>query len=120
MKITELFEEDLFEMSNLTKAETGLDVTVWASVKTHPAGSRIKVNLDSSLSFNRSSNFSVSISDNPTVVAGDTEKNIIKKLGVKRLNDVYTWVKLNKDVLTDYWDSKISTKQLMDRVQKLK
>jgi hypothetical protein len=120
MKVEELFEEDLFEMSNLTKAETGLDVTIWVSVKSHPAGPRIKVNLDSSLSFNRDSNFSVSISDNPTVVAGDTEKNIIKKLGTKKLEDVYDWVKLNKNVLDDYWNSKISTKQLLDLIQELK
>ena len=118
MKLNEI-RQDLFEMSNLTKDETNLAMTVWVSVKLHSSGPRIKVNFDASLSFNEKNNFSVSISDNPCVVAGGTEKNIIDKVGSRKLEDVYDWVKLNKDTLEKYWKFEISTKEMLNRIKAL-
>jgi len=119
MKLNELFgEEDddyLFEMSNLQKHDTGLDKTVWVSVKKHSAGPSIKVNFDNSLRFDDNKNFSVSIDAQPRVVAGDTEENVIKKIGKNSLDDIYDWVLLNKDVLLKYWNSKISTREMLNK-----
>lgn len=120
MKVKELFEEEhLFEMSNLSKNTTGLDRTIWVSVKIHSSGPRIKVNYDNSLSFNTSNNFSVSISENPRVVAGDTEENVIKKIGKNSLEDIFDWIKLNKTALEKYWNFQIDTLELLRTLKTL-
>jgi len=116
----QLNEEDLFEMSNLTKDETGLELTVWVSVKQHSSGPRVKVNFDSSLTFDKGNNFSVSISNEPFVVAGGTEKEIKKRIGAKKLDDVYDWVAQNSEVLLKYCNDEISTKKMTDEIKELK
>jgi hypothetical protein len=124
MKLIDLFEDDneqyLFEMAILSKEETGLDKTIYASPKQHSSGPRIKVNFDNSLVFDKGYNFSVTISrDDPQVVAGDTEKNVIKKIGAAELQDIYDWVILNYDALIEYWENKSSTKHFLDKLQSI-
>ena len=120
MKNEDLFEDaHLFEMSNLQKEDTGLDKTIWVSVKLHSSGPRIKVNYDNSLRFNERNNFSVSISESPLVIAGDTEENVIKKIGKQSLDNIYDWVILNRVVLLNYWNSKISTREMLATIQEI-
>jgi hypothetical protein len=120
MKIVEILEvEDLFEMSNLQKDDTGLSKTVWVSVKLHSTGPIIKVNFDNSLRFDDKNNFSVSIDNNPKVVAGGSEEVIIRKIGANELSDVYDWVKLNQPILLAYWNSKISTRTMLNNIRSL-
>jgi hypothetical protein len=120
MKVTELLEvEDLFEMSNLQKEDTGLSKTIWVSVKLHSSGPRIKVNFDNSLRFDDSNNFSVTIDNNPRVVAGGTEELIIRKIGAEELSDVYDWVKLNQPTLLAYWNGEISTRNMLNNIRSL-
>lgn len=118
MKLEEI-RQDLFEMANLTRDETGLDRTIWVSVKSHSVGPRIKVNFDNSLRFNEGNNFSVSISHNPNVVAGGTEEQIIRKIGSKKLDDVYDWIILNETALLEYWNCEISTKVLFAKLKEI-
>lgn len=120
MRVADILEvEDLFEMSNLQKDDTGLSKTVWVSVKLHSTGPRIKVNFDNSLRFDDRNNFSVSIDNTPRVVAGGSEEFIIRKIGVDELSDVYDWVKLNQVPLLAYWNSEISTRTMLNNIRSL-
>jgi hypothetical protein len=118
MKLEKIFESSfLFEMSNLSKEDTGLDKTIWVSVKNHSSGPRIKVNYDNSLKFDNNYNFSVSISDDPKVISGNTEENVIKKIGKSTLEDIFDWILLNQEILLKYWNSEITTREMLNSIK---
>ncbi len=94
-----LFEDMLSEMANLRQKATGLPVNIWISSKEPSHGPRIKVQNNYLLNLQASNFFSVSISDEPKVVAGD-----IGNLSSKDLQSVYKWVILYKDDLLDVWN----------------
>jgi hypothetical protein len=110
VKIIQTPTEDLFEFSNLIQADTGLPMVVWVSVKLHSAGARVKVQKDDSTKINPNNTFSVSISDEPRIVAGEYNDN-------KNLEQLYGWIILNKDVLLQYWNFEISTKEMLEKIK---
>lgn len=91
----------LQEISNLNKKYTGLSKgfvwigTKFAYGKQIQHGARIKYTDEN----NRNYKISVSISDNPKVVAGK-ESSIPEK----NLKELDKWIKLNKKKLLDYWE----------------
>lgn len=122
MKIMEWFHanENFFGMAaNLSGQTTGLSQTVWILVKANTFGPRIKVSYDNSLRFDNNNIFSISISDNPQVVAGNTEENVIKQIGKSNLDDIFDWVKLNKVVLEKYWNSNIDTQEILNLLKRV-
>ena len=58
-------------------------------------GARIKYTYENNTSFK----ISVSISDNPEVVAGKEDS-----VSTKNLKELYKWVRINKTKLLDYWE----------------
>jgi len=97
-----IFEDSLFEMSNISPRDTNLPVVVWVFEKGKSKhGPRVKV-MTHPGKMNLAETVSISVSDNPEVVAGE-------KLDPEIFNLVKKWVILNKKVLLDYWNNKLYT-----------
>ncbi len=106
-------EESLFEMANLRQSSTGLPMVIWVSEKGHAQhGPRIKVSKTHSHKANVTDAISVSISDEPEIVAGEG-------LSTRDFNSVKNYIKLNKDVLLDYWYGEIDTAELISKLKKV-
>jgi hypothetical protein len=110
----ELVERELLgDMVNYRKKTTGVDNTVFISQKGYTQhGPRIKIAIEPPDSISvTSKTVSVAI-DSGKVVAGDKTKvsTALKK-------QVQKFVALNRDVLLDYWNEKISTEELQERLQ---
>ena len=82
--------------------DTGLKEFIWVSTKLSSHGPRIKVYITNP----PSKNFSVTISDNPKVVAGDCFVNN------KELKKIFDFVIKHKDNLIGYWNSELTSKEL--------
>jgi len=107
-----LFEKErLEEMANLTKEDTGLDYIVWIYPKTNKEGhwARIKVQVD------KSNRVPMSISDTPEWKAENVN------VPAKRANKIKEWIRLNKKVLLDYWNSEgeMSLKIVFSKLKKV-
>lgn len=91
----------LYEMSNLDTNDTGLSGgVVWIGTKYAYGiqighGARIKYTDENNTNFK----ISVSISDDPKVVAGKEDS-----VSAKNLKELYKWIKINKTKLLDYWE----------------
>jgi Domain of unknown function (DUF4160) len=110
--MAELAEEELTaDMVSYRKNVTGLDNTVFISVKFPRHGPRIKVAIDPPAHVDpMGNNASVSIDDG-RVVAGH--------LSARELGQVQRFIDLNRDVLLDYWEKRIDTDQLRERLRKV-
>lgn len=105
--------ESIFEMANLRQNSTGLPMVIWVSEKGRSQhGPRIKVSKAHSHKANIMNTVSISISDEPEIVAGEGLSN-------KDFELVKKYIKLNKDVLLDYWDGEIDTAELISRLVKI-
>lgn len=103
--------ENMFEMSNLSPKQTNLPTIVWVSVKGNAKHSpRVKV-VTSPGRYKEDDTATVTISDNPELVDG--------KIDNKYLKPAKEWIILNKDVLIDYWNYKLFTDELIERLKKL-
>ena len=113
-KAEEIFEEDknlLFELANLRTKITGLPILIWVSEKKGKHEARIKVANNSEKWTDDT--FSLSISDEPKVIAGEC------KLPTKDLEKVKCFVKKHKKTLLDYWEREISTDEMLENIKKL-
>lgn len=112
-------ENMMFEMSNLDKYDTGIDLTIW--VQTNIEGQlhgkhktpRIKIrNKDKEW-------IPISIDkDNPTFLGGCTlEKS---KISSKEYKMIVKWIKLNYKTLIDYWNNTItSSRELLNKISRI-
>jgi hypothetical protein len=93
---TELADDDLIEMANLTTAQTGIAGTVFISTAMGAHGPRLKY-------FARPGrnepSFSVSIADPPAVVANSLPALTMRQMAPQ----VIAWVGLNRAALLDFW-----------------
>lgn len=106
-------EESLFEVANLRQNSTGLPMVIWVSEKGHAKhGPRIKVSKTHSHKASSLDSVSVSITDTPEIVAGEGLSN-------KDFELVAKYIKLNKDVLLDYWYGEIDTAELINKLKKV-
>jgi hypothetical protein len=94
----ELSGEDMVEMANLTSAQTGITGTIFISTAMGQHGSRVKY-------FERPGrtqpSFSVSIGDQPAVVANSLPQRTVRQMAPQ----VIAWVSRNKDDLLDFWQN---------------
>jgi hypothetical protein len=107
----EIAEEELLEeMVTYRKNVTGVANTVFISPRGNTRhAARIKIALNPPDSVDpRSETASISISDG-AVVAGDVPAWL--------LDEARRFIALNRNVLTDYWDYKIDTEQLRQRLR---
>ena len=100
--------DDLFEMSNISREESGLPVRIWVSSKMSAAerhGPRVKVELPGQGS-----------PTIPVLLKMDiTSEDVVgyEKLPAKGLNPLRNFINLNYDILIQYWNDEISTKQMI-------
>ena len=97
-----LREAELNEMSpSYTPRETGLKEIIWVSAKNASHGPRIKV-----YEYSKGPNFSVTIEDEPRVVAGKCFVN------AKELRKIFDFIIKHKDALIGYWNSELTEDEL--------
>ena len=102
--------EKLYEMApNYHQKDTGLKEIIWVSSKKASHGPRIKV-----YKTLKGENFSVTIEDEPKVVAGKCFVNS------KELKRIFEFIILNKDNLIKYWNFIIDSDELDENILKLK
>ena len=101
---------DLNEMApQYYPRETGLKEIIWVSAKNASHGPRIKV-----YEYSKGPNFSVTIEDNPRVVAGKCFVNN------KELKRIFDFIILNKTNLLLYWNECMTSAQITANIEKLK
>lgn len=125
MKINELidainrFYDDCFplnEMSNYSGKELNLPVNIWIDgPRNLKHGRRIKIQNNYSNNFQENDLITMTISDNPEI--GKTFKKI--RISNKDLKRIKEWVILNKDVLLEYTEGNMSTRELDSRLKPL-
>lgn len=96
-------------MARLRPLETGLTYEIYVSPEVPKHRPRMKVILrgkDATVSF--------FINDNPSVAAGESEL-----LSNSEKREVIEWIILNKDILLNYWNRQISTKELKSSIKKI-
>ena len=118
MYLNELIEainrlyEDLFplnEMSNYHGEELNLPVNIWIDgPRNLQHGKRIKFQNNYSTKFDETNLITLTLSDNPTL--GKTFKRV--KVKSKDIEKIKKWILLNKDVLEDYANGNLSTREL--------
>ena len=97
------------DMANLHKDATGINVIITATSKMPRHKPRVKVRK------NLKESFSLSIEDEPKLLAGST--SIVTP---KELEPVKQWIFLNKDILLEYWNDELfNTKRLYTETKKV-
>ena len=107
----QLAEEELLEhMASFRKDATGVDNTIWVSPKGRTRhAARIKVAINPPDTLNATSETaSVAVHDG-SVLEGHIPNHVLRQ--------VQEFVKFNRDVLTDYWEERIDTRQLDRRLR---
>jgi len=105
-----LQRQALFEMSNLTSSDTGLPFVVFVSQK---AGAKHDIRVKVGQSTKYIPGQEVTVALRPFRVIG---KRTLRSSDLAALK---TWVDINMTVLLDYWNGDISTRQMLDRIQKI-
>lgn len=115
----EIFFEDKFaiqEMANYKANELNLPVNIWIDgPREMKHGKRIKAQNNYSTNFTPGDLISITIADEPKI--GKTYKKInIKNKDIEKLKQ---WIKINKQVLEDYANGNLSTRELDKLLQPL-
>jgi hypothetical protein len=104
--------EDPYAMANLRPADTGLPMVVWVSERggaRHDA--RVKVSRSHGDRADWFNTASVAVRPQPHVAAG--------QLSPADLQVVAEWVRLNEVVILEYWEGRIFTIELLQRLHRL-
>jgi hypothetical protein len=105
----------LYEMANLRPSETGINIVVYADQRDglvkHAA--RIKV---SKIYGDKTSQslFPITIEDNPRIIGND-----IGEIKPKDIRKIIGWIKLNQQLLLDYWYRRITTTTFINGLRKI-
>jgi hypothetical protein len=107
----ELAEEELLEhMASFRKDTTGVDNTIWISPKGRTRHAAcIKVAIDPPDSLN--------VISQTTAVAAHDGSVAEGQIPIPILRQVQEFVNLNRDVIFDYWEERIDTRQLDRRLR---
>lgn len=115
-------DEMLLYMGNFSQNATGLDVIVW--VQTINTQSNVKHNLPRIKFQNNTETrvqihelIPISISDNPQILLNNNDLNKIK-ISQAQINVIKQWIIKNKEILIDYWEEKITTSELWQKLKK--
>lgn len=106
-------DEELLEMANISPKKTGLkDMFIWVGPNPHTHGRRIKVsNIPNK--YSKDDCFTVTIPD--FEIIGKPENWITNK----HIEDIKKFITLNKDLIINYSDEKISTDEFIDGIIKI-
>jgi hypothetical protein len=104
-----LSEDELFEMANVTEETTGIkDVVIWIGPNPSSHGKRVKV---SNIPGKISSNDYFTLTIPKFEIIGEVNNNFID---TPKLDKIKEFLSINLQLIQDYSDYKISTKQLLD------
>jgi hypothetical protein len=106
-------EDDLFLMANLRPAETGLPMVVWVSEQGYAQHAvRVKVSTKRGPQMSPTTPMATfAVPPSPSLTAGYIPP--IDQRAVER------WIALNEGVIVDYWNSTISTADMLQRIQSI-
>ena len=115
-------DEMLLEMANISQNTTGLDVIIWVQTNnTQSTGKhnlpRIKFQNNTSTKIQINELIPISISDNPEILLKNNDFNKIK-ISQAQINEVKQWIVKNQEILIDYWQEKITTDELFQKLKK--
>lgn len=115
-------DEMLLEMANISQNTTGLDVIIWVQTNnTQSPGKhnlpRIKFQNNTSTKIQINELIPISISDNPEILLKNNDLNKIK-ISQAQINEVKQWIVKNQEILIDYWQEKITTDELFQKLKK--
>ena len=111
-KIEKIESLDLYEMSNLVQKRTGLPMIIYISTKAFSKhGPRIKVQTNHSQKTSANSFVSISISDDPKIMAGTGLSN-------KDFEIVKKFILENKKILLDFWNENIDVGDVLENLKK--
>ena len=106
-------QEDAYAMANLRPADTDLPMVVWVSERGNaPRDARVKVCRIHGERMQFDNTASVAVRPQPHVAAGDLPPADLAVVGA--------WISLNEQVILDYWEGRIFTVELLERLQKLR
>jgi hypothetical protein len=104
--------DELYEMTNLYPASTGLPMTVWVSPRGRARhAARIKVNMEHGPRMTIGNTAVVRLQPIPKVVAG--------QLSAADRQAIFQWVAMNEATLLDFWKGRIDGIGLAQRLRRL-
>lgn len=115
-------DEMLLEMATISQNTTGLDVIIWVQTNnTQSTGKhnlpRIKFQNNTATKIQINELIPISISDNPKILLKNNDLNKIK-ISQTQINGIKQWIMKNKEILIDYWEEKITTDELFQKLKK--
>ena len=115
-------DEMLLEMANISQSTTGLDVSIWVQTNnTQSTGKhnlpRIKFQNNTATKIQINELIPISISDDPKILLKNNDLNKIK-ISQTQINGIKQWIMKNKEILIDYWEEKITTDELFQKLKK--
>ena len=115
-------DEMLLEMANISQSTTGLDVIIWVHTNnTQSTGKhnlpRIKFQNNTATKIQINELIPISISDDPKILLKNNDLNKIK-ISQTQINGIKQWIMKNKEILIDYWEEKITTDELFQKLKK--
>ena len=115
-------DEMLLEMANISQSTTGLDVIIWVQTNnTQSTGKhnlpRIKFQNNTATKIQINELIPISISDDPKILLKNNDLNKIK-ISQTQINGIKQWIMKNKEILIDYWEEKITTDKLFQKLKK--
>lgn len=110
-------KQPLYEFADLVPEDTNLVAVIWVDgPRNMPHSRRIKFQNNTCPSLNGGEMIPVTISDDPQIPNSVKSKLNIKE---KELTRIKQWIILNKQILLDYADGKLTTKQLYQQIKPL-
>ena len=115
-------DEMLLEMATISQNTTGLDVIIWVQINnTQSTGKhnlpRIKFQNNTATKIQINELIPISISDDPKILLKNNDLNKIK-ISQTQINGIKQWIMKNKEILIDYWEEKITTDELFQKLKK--
>ena len=112
-RLGELIEANVDSLAAMETEDTGLPMVVWVSQRGNARhDARVKVSLTHGRRFSVGRTASVAIRPTVRQVAGSS-------LAAADLQAVTRWIELNRKTLLDYWDEKLSTREMLAQIQKI-
>ena len=111
----------LLGMATISQNTTGLDVIIWVQTNnTQSTGKhnlpRIKFQNNTATKIQINELIPISISDDPKILLKNNDLNKIK-ISQTQINGIKQWIMKNKEILIDYWEEKITTDELFQKLK---
>ena len=118
---TVYIDEMLLGMATISQNTTGLDVIIWVQTNnTQSTGKhnlpRIKFQNNTATKIQINELIPISISDDPKILLKNNDLNKIK-ISQTQINGIKQWTMKNKEILIDYWEEKITTDELFQKLK---